>query len=203
MKMALGGGVPLKVPITIRNQVWRNDSPTWGVCADSKWIVGMQQHWLFGNTSVTVANSGGDGRVVWDFAGGKCGCFSKGSSFFMDRPQGQQYSHHVFLAVGIKKWIPSLDSYVQYYSVCFFLRRHLESIAPHLSFSIMKNSPDAPFLVGFQGNKLFIGGWLHCHLAHYWVFTDCSLHFARSQAAKGYQLFADVGLMMSLNSFGE
>ena len=63
-------------------------------------------------------------------------------------------------------------------------------------FSTMKNSPDAPFSVGFQGNELFIGGWLHCHLAHYWVFTHCSLHFTRSQAAKGFCFLLIIGWMM-------
>ena len=124
----IGGGAPLKIPITIRNQVWRNDSPIWGVCADSKWIVGMQQHWLFGNTSVTAANSGGDGRVVWGFCWKKVWWvlsrwfWYRGSSFFMDRPHkdNNNIPTMVSLAVGIKKWIPSFNSYVHYYTVCFF-----------------------------------------------------------------------------------
>ena len=30
-----------------------------GICAESKWTLGMQQQWLFGNSSVTADEEGG------------------------------------------------------------------------------------------------------------------------------------------------
>lgn len=132
---------------------------------------------------------------VWEKLVESVGVFqmivNRGSSLFMDVERGQQYSHHVFLAVGIKKWIPltwQLCPTIQY---VFFLEDISNFFCSPSYFQAWSRSPRCPkSRLGFQGNKLFIGGWLHCHLAHYWVFTDCSLHFTGSQAV-------DVGLMMS------
>ncbi len=73
----------------------------------------------------------------------------------------------------------------------FFLKTFFSPLHPTVGSTKARSTP--PILGGgFQGNELFIGGWLHCRLAHYWVFTDCSLHFTGSQAAKNATFFADV-----------